>query len=59
MNLVSISCGGFSDWGFGFLRDRNVPLNLIFGAFALVAAVSIGVVLLIRPQPQTETESPV
>ncbi len=57
MNLVSISCGGFSDWGFGFLRDRNVPLNLIFGAFALVAAVSIGVVLLIRPQPQTETES--
>ena len=56
MNLVSISCGGFSDWGFGFLRDRNVPLNVIFGAFALVAAVSIVVVLLIRPQQQTESQ---
>lgn len=49
MNLVSISCGGFGDWGFGKLRDNNVPLNLIFGAFAMVAAVSIIIVLLIRP----------
>ena len=56
MNLVSISCGGFGDWGFGFLRDRNVPLNIIFGAFALLAAVSIGIVLLIRPQQQAEVE---
>jgi hypothetical protein len=40
MNLVSISCGGFGDWGFGYLRDRQVPLNLIFGAFAGVAALS-------------------
>ena len=54
MNLVSISCGGFGDWGFGFLRDQNVPLNLIFGVFAMIAAVSIVVVLLIRPQPQSE-----
>ena len=23
MNLVSISCGGFADWGFGALRDRR------------------------------------
>ncbi len=49
MNLVSISCGGFGDWGFGRLRDLHVPLNLIFGAFAMVAAVSIVIVLLIRP----------
>ena len=54
MNLVSISCGGFSDWRFGLLRDRGVPLNVIFGAFVLIAAVSIVVVLLIRPQQQTE-----
>ena len=52
MNLVSISCGGFADWGFGILQDRDVPLNQIFGAFALVAAVSIVVVLLIRPAPE-------
>ena len=50
MNLVSISCGGFADWGFGTLRDHNVPLNLIFGAFAATGLVSIFVVLLIRPQ---------
>ena len=37
MNLVSISCGGFADWGFGLLRDRHVPLFGIFGIFASVA----------------------
>jgi MFS family permease len=50
MNLVSISCGGFADWIFGALRDRDVPLNLIFGVFALTALLSILVVLLIRPR---------
>jgi MFS family permease len=50
MNLVSISCGGFGDWAFGALRDRQVPLNLIFGVFAGVALLSVLVVLLIRPQ---------
>lgn len=54
MNLVSISCGGFGDWGFGYLRDHHVPLNLIFGAFALVAGLSILIVLLIQPQPPEE-----
>ena len=39
MNLVSISCGGLADWGFGALRDRQVPLNVIFGAFAGAAIV--------------------
>ena len=50
MNLVSISCGGFADWGFGWLRDRNVPLNMIFGVFAGVALLSAIIVLLIRPR---------
>ena len=50
MNLVSISCGGFADVGFGALRDRNVPLNLIFGAFAGVAIISVVLVLLIKPR---------
>lgn len=52
MNLVSISCGGFADWGFGVLRDRHVPLNVIFGVFAGVALVSVAIVLLIRPREQ-------
>jgi hypothetical protein len=50
MNFVSISCGGLADWGFGVLRDRDVPLNLIFGVFASTAIVSIVLVLLIRPK---------
>lgn len=50
MNLVSISCGGLADWGFGAMRDRDVPLNLIFGAFAGTAVISVVLVLLIRPR---------
>jgi MFS family permease len=53
MNLVSISCGGLADWGFGALRDAKVPLQLIFGIFAAVALVSIALVLLIRPQDRS------
>lgn len=52
MNLVSISCGGFGDWVFGALRDRHVPLNVIFGVFAGVALLSVLVVLLIQPRGQ-------
>jgi len=54
MNLVSISCGGFADWAFGALRDRDVPLNAIFGVFAGVALLSVMIVLLIRPKPSVD-----
>ena len=30
--IVSISFGGFADYVFGVLRDRNVPLSIIFTA---------------------------
>ena len=50
MNLVSISCGGFADWGFGMLRDRHVPLFGIFSIFASAAVISILLVLLIKPR---------
>jgi MFS family permease len=50
MNMVSISCGGFGDWAFGALRDRHVPLDLIFGVFAGVALLSVVIVLMIRPR---------
>lgn len=53
MNLVSISCGGFADWGFGHLRDEQVPLGVIFGTFAAAAALSVVLVLLIRPRTDT------
>ena len=50
MNLVSISCGGVADWGFGRLRDAQVPLNGIFGAFAAAALVAACLMLCIRPR---------
>jgi hypothetical protein len=50
MNFVSISCGGFADWGFGVLRDRDVPLFGIFAIFASAAVLSIVLVLAIRPR---------
>lgn len=50
MNLVSISCGGVADWGFGLLRDHHISLLAIFGIFASVAALSVVLVLLIRPR---------
>ncbi|MGI8601604.1 MAG: MFS transporter [Verrucomicrobiales bacterium] len=59
MNLVSISCGGFADWGFGLLRDRQVPLFGIFSIFASAAVVSIVLVLLIRPRHTDPTSDPI
>ena len=55
MNFVSIGCGGLADWGFGVLRDREVPLFGIFSAFASLAILSAVLVLLIRPR---DTEAP-
>ncbi|MEP6755671.1 MAG: MFS transporter [Chthonomonadales bacterium] len=54
MNLVSIGCGGFADWGFGAMRDRNIPLQVIFGVFAGIALLSVFCVLLIRPKRELE-----
>lgn len=52
MNLASISCGGLADVGFGWLRDRAVPLPVIFGGFAMLAGLSAWLVLRIRPREE-------
>jgi len=52
MNCVSISVGGLADWVFGVLRDRQVPLAVIFGGLALLSVVSIVLVLLIQPREE-------
>jgi len=52
MNFVSMMCGGVADWGFGAMRDKHVPLNVIFGAFALVCVFSLFIVLLIKPREE-------
>jgi MFS family permease len=61
MNLVSIGCGGLADWGFGLMRDRHLPLAVIFSVFASVALVSVFLVLMIRPSevpPASNTPTP-
>jgi MFS transporter, Spinster family, sphingosine-1-phosphate transporter len=59
MNLVSISAGGLADWGFGILRDRQVPLMGIFSIFASAAVISVILVLLIKPrQPEGDCPPP-
>lgn len=58
MNLVSIGCGGVADWGFGAMRDRHVPLRLMFGMFASVAVVSVIIVLCIQPRNQALYRTP-
>ncbi len=52
MNFVSISCGGLADWSFGVMRDRQVPLHIIFGGFASLSILSVILVLLIRPRTE-------
>jgi MFS family permease len=59
MNLVSISCGGLADWGFGALRDRHVTMFTIFGVFAAVAVLSIVIVLMIRPSHTDTGPAPI
>ncbi len=59
MNLVSIGCGGLADWGFGILRDKQVPLFGIFGIFASAAIVSIVLVLMIKPRITDPTPAPI
>jgi MFS family permease len=54
MNLVSISAGGLADWGFGLMRDHQVPLHFIFSTFASAAVISAVLVLLIRPRNDLE-----
>jgi len=52
MNFVSMLCGGLADWGFGRMTDRQVPLNIIFGVFAMVCVFSLFLVLLIKPRAE-------
>jgi MFS family permease len=57
MNMLSISGGGFADWGFGRLNDLKVPLNITFGIFSGIALFSVLLVLMIKPTIRDETHS--
>ncbi|MFV0444569.1 MAG: MFS transporter [Planctomycetaceae bacterium] len=49
MNFISISTGGFADYAFGYFKQQQVPLPMIFGPCALAALASIYFMLKIRP----------
>jgi MFS transporter, Spinster family, sphingosine-1-phosphate transporter len=53
MNMVSMTFGGLGDKGYGALRDRGVPIDYIFGVFAGIALLSVAIVLMIRPRPNS------
>jgi len=57
MNMVSISCGGLADWGFGEMLKQKLPLTFIFSIFAACCLVSVVLVLLIRPRYASETDA--
>ncbi len=49
MNMVSIGTGAWVTVKMGAMRDHGTPPTVIFSLCALAAAVSVGLVLLIRP----------
>ena len=57
LNLVSISAGAGITWWLGALRDAHVPILFPCLVTAAAAAVSIALVLSIRPRNITETRS--
>ncbi|QJE94919.1 MFS transporter [Luteolibacter luteus] len=59
MNFVSISCGGFADYGFGVMRDHGVPLFTSFSIFASAAVISVVLVLMIRPRDTEAGSMPI
>ena len=51
MNLVSISVGGAATVGLGWMRDHGVKFAPAFAASAVVALISAGIILLLKPRP--------
>ena len=51
MNMVSISGGAWVTVKMGAMRDHGTPTSTIFSLCAVAAAISIVLVLLIRPKP--------
>jgi MFS family permease len=54
MNLVSISVGAGATIGLGWMRDRGIPFSAAFAFSAVVALVSAGLILLVKPRTDLE-----
>lgn len=58
MNLISTGAGAWVTVKMGALRDQGTPLPVIFGLCAAVSAVSVVLVLLIRPKTEPAAPPP-
>jgi len=50
MNMVSISVGACTAIGLGWMRDHHMPFSFAFAASAVLALVSAGLILLVKPK---------
>lgn len=57
MNFVSVSLGGFADIGVGHLRDHGVSFTWILNLAAIIVAINVVVILLVRPRPALTPEA--
>ena len=50
MNLVSISVGALATVGLGWMRDHGIKFSIAFAVSAVVACLSAGLILLVKPR---------
>lgn len=59
MNFFSVSIGGFADIGVGKLKDQGATFEAILGIGALLVALNVAIILMVRPRreltPELET----
>jgi MFS family permease len=56
MNFLSVSIGGFADIGVGKLKDGGATFGTILGIGAILVAVNVALVLLVRPKRELTPE---
>ena len=57
MNLVSISIGAEATRLLGWMRDNHVKFSVAFAASAVVALLSVGLILLVKPRVENFEKS--
>ena len=53
MNLISISVGAGATVLLGWMRDHGIKFSIAFALSAVVALLSAGLILLVKPKPDT------
>ena len=57
MNLVSISVGAGATVALGWMRDQGIKFSIAFALSAVVALLSAGLILLVKPKTQALEEN--